>query len=48
MQAGLTSRRLTLKEIFPPAMLLSLAERIKCGQSTVSVVVDDTQLPLAA
>src|SRR4029450_9343637 len=47
MQAGLTTRRVTLGEIFPPAMLLWLLERIKCGQSIVSVVVDDTQLPLA-
>jgi transposase-like protein/IS1 family transposase len=48
MQAGLTTRRLTLREIFPPAMLLWLSERVKCGQSIVSVVVDETRMPLAA
>jgi hypothetical protein len=48
MQAGLTTRRLTLREIFPPAMPLWLSERVKCGQSTVSVVVDETRMTLAA
>ena len=41
MQAGLTTRRLTLREIFPPAMLLWLSEKVKFGQSTVLVLVDD-------
>jgi hypothetical protein len=29
-------------------MLLWLSERVKCGQSIVSVVVDETRMPLAA
>jgi transposase-like protein/IS1 family transposase len=41
MQAVLTTRRLTLREIFPPAMLLWLSEKVKFGQSTVLVLVDD-------
>ena len=48
MQAGLTTRRLTLREIFPSAMLLWLSEKVKFGQSTVLVVVDETRMPLAA
>jgi hypothetical protein len=28
MQAGLTKRRLTLREIFPPVMLLWLSEKV--------------------
>jgi hypothetical protein len=48
MQAGLTTRRLTLREVFPPAMLLWLSEKVKFGQSTVLVGVDDTRMPLAA
>jgi hypothetical protein len=31
MQAGLTKRRLTLREIFPPAMLLWLSEKVAFG-----------------
>jgi hypothetical protein len=48
MQAGLTTRRLTLREIFPPAMLLWLSEKVKLGQSTFLVVDDETGMPLAA
>src|SRR5262249_1128132 len=48
IQAGLTTRRLTLREIFPSAMLLSFSEKVKFGQSTVLVVVDETRMPLAA
>jgi transposase-like protein/IS1 family transposase len=48
MQAALTTRRLTLREIFPPAMLLWLSEEVKFGQSTVLVIVDETRMPLAA
>jgi hypothetical protein len=44
----LTTRRLTLREIFPSAMLLSFSEKVKFGQSTVLVVVDETPMPLAA
>jgi transposase-like protein/IS1 family transposase len=39
IQAGLTTRRLTLREIFPSAMLLWLSEKVKFGQSTVLVLV---------
>jgi hypothetical protein len=48
IQAGLTTRRLTLREIFPPARLPWLSEKVTFGQSTVLVVVDDTRMPLAA
>ena len=48
MQAGLTTRRLTLREIFPSAMVLWVSEKVMFGQSTVLVVVDDTPMPLAA
>jgi hypothetical protein len=48
IQAGLTTRRLTLREIFSSAMLLSFSEKVKFGQSTVLVVDDETQMPLAA
>jgi transposase InsO family protein len=39
MQAGLTTRRLTLREIFPPAMFFWWSEKVKFGQSTVLVLV---------
>ena len=48
IQAGLTTRRLTLREIFPQALLLWFSEKVKFGQSTVLVVVDETRMPLAA
>ena len=48
IQAGLTTRRLTLREIFPQALLLWFSEIVKFGQSTVLVVVDETRMPLAA
>jgi hypothetical protein len=35
IQAGLTTRRLTLTEIFPSAMLLWFSEKVKFGESTV-------------
>jgi len=49
IQAGLTTRRLTLREIFPPAVGASLV----VGESQVRtidvlVVVDKTRMPLAA
>ena len=47
IQAGLTTRRLTLREIFPSAMLFGFSEKLKFGQSTVLVMVDDG-VPLAA
>jgi len=47
MQAGLTTRRLTLSEIFPPAMFL-LSEKVRSGQSTALVIVDETSMSLAA
>jgi hypothetical protein len=48
IQAGLTMRRLALREIFLSAKFLSLSGRVKFGQSTVPVVVDETRMPLAA
>jgi hypothetical protein len=48
MQAGLTTRPLTLSEIFPPAMFLPVSEKVRSGQSTILVVVDETPMPLAA
>jgi hypothetical protein len=34
MQAGVTTRRLTLREIFPSAMVLWISEKVKFPQST--------------
>jgi hypothetical protein len=48
IQAGLTTRRLTLREIFPSAMPLWFSEKVKFGESTVLVVVDEARMPLAA
>jgi transposase-like protein/IS1 family transposase len=48
MQAGLATRRLTLREIFPLATFLWVSEKVRSGQSTVLVVVDETPMPLAA
>ena len=45
IQAGLTTRRLTLRKI-PSPMLLWVF--VKLGQSTTLVVVDETRMPLAA
>jgi hypothetical protein len=47
-RAGLTTRRLTLREIFPSAMLLSFSEKVKFGQSTVLVVVDEARMMIQA
>jgi len=47
MQAGLTNRRLTLREIFPPAMVLCVSKEVAFGQSTVSVIINGTRLLLA-
>ena len=44
IQAGLATRRLMLREIFPSAMRLSLSEKVKFVQSTVLVVVDETRM----
>src|SRR5262245_29361913 len=46
MQAGLTTRPMTLREIFPSA-LLWVSKKVRPGQSTV-LVVDETLMPLAA
>jgi hypothetical protein len=43
MQAGPTTRRLTLKEIFPRAAVLGVSEKVMFGQSTVSVMFNETQ-----
>jgi hypothetical protein len=48
MQSGLTRRRLTLREVFPPAMFLWLSEKVRFGRSAVLVGVDETRMPLAA
>jgi hypothetical protein len=48
MQAGLTTRRLTLMEIFPSTLLLWFSEKVKFGQSTVLVVDDEARMPLVA
>src|SRR5262249_38709010 len=48
MHAGLTTRPMTLSEIFPPATFLWVSEKVRSGQSTVLVVVDETPMPLAA
>src|SRR5262245_37342051 len=47
MQAGLITRRLTLREVFPPAMFLWLSEKVKFAQLTVLVGVDETRIALA-
>ena len=46
IQAGLTTRRLTLREIFPTTMLLWLSEKVKFGRSSWSW--SWTGMPLAA
>jgi hypothetical protein len=38
-QAGLATRRLTLREIFPSAMVLCVSKRLAFGQSTTLVIV---------
>jgi transposase-like protein/IS1 family transposase len=48
MQAGLTNRRLTLREIFPSAMVLWVSKRVAFGQLTGLVIVNATRMPLAA
>jgi hypothetical protein len=48
MQAGLTTRRLTLREIFPSAMALWVSKRVAFGQSTTLVIVNETPMLLAA
>ena len=46
MQAEPTTRRLTLREIFPPAMRFWLSEKLKFGRSKVLIGVDETLMPL--
>ena len=50
IQAGLTTRRLTLREIFPSAMTFLKSTRVMFafGKSTFSPTVDETRMPLAA
>jgi hypothetical protein len=48
MQAGLTTRRLTLREIFPSAMVLWVSKGVAFGRSTTLVIVHETPMPLAA
>ena len=37
-----------LWEILPPATVLWVSDKVRSGQSTVLVVVDETPMPLAA
>jgi hypothetical protein len=48
MQAGLTTPRLRLREIFPSAMVLWVSKRVAFGQSATLVIVNETLMPLAA
>jgi hypothetical protein len=46
--AGLTTRRLTLREIFPSAMVLWISEKSHVRTIDFSVIVDETPMPLVA
>ena len=48
IQAGLTIRRLTLREIFPSAMVLRISEKSHVRTIDPLVIVDETPMPLAA
>jgi transposase-like protein len=48
MQAGLTKRRLTLREIFPPAMLLSLSEKVTFRTFDHLGHANETRMPQAS
>ena len=50
MQAGLTTRRLTLREIFLSTIILGPKENFAFvfAQSTILVVAEDMRLPMAA
>jgi IS1 family transposase len=48
IQAGLTTRRLTLREIFPSAMVLRISEKSHVRTIDPLVVDDETRMPLAA
>ncbi len=50
MQAGLTTRRLTLREIFSSTIVLLVWEKVKSvlARSTILVIVDDRRVQLAA
>ncbi len=48
MQAGLTTRRLTLREIFPSAMVLWISEKSHVRTIDPLVIVDETPMPLVA
>ena len=50
MQAGLTKRRLTLREIFSSTIVVRAWEKVKSvlARSTILVIVDDRRVQLAA
>jgi hypothetical protein len=50
VQAGLTERRLTLREIFSSTSIQLVWKKFTCVfvHSTISVIVDDTRMPVAA
>jgi IS1 family transposase/transposase-like protein len=50
VQAGLTTRRITLREIFSSATILLVWKKVTCVfvYSRISVTVDDTRIPVAA
>jgi hypothetical protein len=48
MQAGLTTRRLALRKIFPLPMVLWTSKRVAFGQAPAFVIVIETRMRLAA
>jgi len=48
IQAGLTTRRLTLREIFPSAKVLWISEKSDVRTIDPLVIVDETPMPLVA
>jgi hypothetical protein len=49
-QAGLATRRITLREIFPSTTIPLVWKKVTCLflHSTISVIVDDMRMPVAA
>jgi hypothetical protein len=48
MRAGLTNRRLTLREVFLSAMVLWVSKRVAFGQSIALIIVNKTRISRAA
>ena len=48
MQAGLATRRLRLREIFPSAKVLWISEKSQVRTIDPLVIVDETPMPLVA